>query len=239
MIPQKWRDKIPPRIRFFGFRFRCPCCGGTFRVFHSFGTIELKPNSLCPGCCSLGRHRLLWMYLKNKTNFFKKHHKLLHLSPWRGMQENFKRLTNIDYTSADMSFPWTMLKIDIANIRLPDSQFDCIICYHVLEHIPDDTKAIKELSRVLKPGGWAIIQSPIDPNRASTFEDPGITEPAERERVFGQRDHVRIYGTDYKERLEAAGFKVKIHKYAEGLSKRIIKRCALPKEEEIYFCSKN
>lgn len=131
-----------------------------------------------------------------------------------------------------------MIKMDITNINLPDNQFDCIICYHVLEHILDDKKAMKELFRILKPGGWAILQSPVDPNRDETFEDPNVVSPEERERVFGQRDHVRIYGQDYKNRLERAGFTVKLDNYSRELGDNIIKKYGLMKDETIYFCSK-
>ncbi|MEG3066539.1 methyltransferase domain-containing protein [Acetomicrobium sp.] len=116
------------------------------------------------------------------------------------------------------------------------NQFDCIICYHVLEHIPDDQMAMKEIFRVLKPGGWAILQVPI--LRDKTFEDPSVITPEDRERVFGQRDHVRIYGLDYKDRLEQAGFSVKVDDYVKQLSSDVIERYGLMKDENIYFCSK-
>jgi SAM-dependent methyltransferase len=131
-----------------------------------------------------------------------------------------------------------MLKINIADIPLPDDQFDCVICYHVLEHIPDDQKAMRELFRVLKPGGWAILQSPIDFNHDKTFEDPSIVSPDERERFFGQNDHVRIYGRDYKDRLEKAGFVVKVDDYVQQLGDSAIKKYGLMRDEKIHFCSK-
>lgn len=131
-----------------------------------------------------------------------------------------------------------MIKMDITDINLHDNQFDCIICYHVLEHILDDEKAMRELFRVLKPGGWAILQQPVDPTRDKTFEDPNIVLPEERERVFGQKDHVRIYGQDYKDRLERTGFTVKLDNYTGELGDNIIKKYGLMKDETICFCTK-
>lgn len=132
-----------------------------------------------------------------------------------------------------------MVKMDVTNIAMPDNQFDCIICYHVLEHIPDDEKAMTELFRVLKPGGWAILQSPVDHNRDKTYEDPSIVSPDERERAFGIKDHVRLYGRDYKDRLERAGFTVKLDCYVTELRDDKIKRYGLMKDEIIYLCTKS
>jgi len=220
-----------------GNRFICPCCGGHFRKFLPSG-IKPRPNAQCPRCGSLERHRLLWIYLKERTNFFKDNLKVLDIAPMKFFQEKCKTLPNIDYISADISSPIAMIQMDITNINLPDEQFDCIICYHVLEHIPDDEKAMRELFRVLKQGGFAILQFPVDYNREKTFEDPNIVLPEERERVFGQNDHVRIYGKDYKDRLERAGFTVKPDNYAKELGDNTIKKYGLIKDEIIYFCIK-
>jgi len=149
-----------------------------------------------------------------------------------------KNLTNIDYISADISSPLAMLRMDITNISLADNLFDCIICYHVLEHILDDQRAMRELFRVLKPGAWAILQSPVDNNRDKTFEDQTIISPDEREHAFCQHDHVRIYGRDYKDRLEKAGFVVNVDNYVEKLGERAIKKFGLMRDENIYFCTK-
>ena len=140
--------------------------------------------------------------------------------------------------SADIVSPSTMVKMDITDIKLPNDQFDCILCYHVLEHIPDDEKAMKELFRILKPGGWAILQSPIDRDREKTFEDSNILSPEERKRAFGHRDHVRIYGRDYKERLSRAGFNIRPIDYIRNLQSNVIKKYGLLEDEIIYFCTK-
>lgn len=240
LTPRKYRPRIKQICRsafYFGNQFVCPCCNGHFRKFLTFA-VKPRQNAQCPGCDSLERHRLLWLYLKDKTNFFKDNLKVLDVAPMDFFQQNCKGLTNLDYMSADISSPTAMVKMDITNTSLPDNQFDCIICYHVLEHIPDDRKAMKEMFRILKPGGWAILQSPVDSSRDETFEDPDMVSPEEQERVFGESGHIRIYGLDYKNRLEAAGFSVKLDNYCRELEDDLIKKYGLLKDEPIYFCSK-
>lgn len=222
---------------YIGNKYTCPCCNGHFRKFLPYG-VKPRPNAECPRCNSLERHRLLWLYLRDRTNFFRDRLKVLDVAPMDFFQQRCKYLPNLDYISVDISSPIAMIKMDITNINLPNDYFDCIICCHVLEHVPDDKKAIMELFRVLKPGGWAILQSPVDPNLDETFENPNIISPEERERVFGQSDHVRIYGQDYKARLERAGFIVKLDNYVKELEDNIIKKYGLIKDEVIYFCIK-
>jgi len=243
VIPEKFHPQIQRiyyTLRLFcyiGHRFICPICNGHFRKLLPFG-VKMRANAKCPKCGSLERHRLLWLYLRDKTNFFTDHLRVLDVAPLYYLQKKFKKLENLDYMSADISSPIAMSRMDITDIRLPDDQFDCIICYHVLEHINDDKKAMRELYRVLKPGGWAILQVPIDPNLDKTFEDPNVISPEERERVFGQKDHVRLYGRDYKNRLEEAGFVVKVDNYAQQLEDSVIRQYALMRNEDIYLCSK-
>jgi SAM-dependent methyltransferase len=127
--------------------------------------------------------------------------------------------------------------MDITKIPCKDNAFDVVLCNHVLEHVVDDQKAMRELFRVLVPGGWAIVQSPIDSQRAKTFEDPTILSAHDRERAFGQHNHVRMYGRDYKDRLEKAGFTVNVDSYAIDLDTETVRKYGLP-DEEIYFCTK-
>lgn len=225
-------------ILYFGFRFKCPCCGGCFRKFLPAGS-KLRLNAVCPACGSFERHRLLWLYLKNKREIFKDNFKLFDIAPVAFWQLKIKYFSKIDYVSADISSPLAMLKIDITNIPLRDRQFDGVICCHILEHVPDDNQAMKEILRVLKPDGWAIIQSPVDINREKTYEDLKIVVPEARERIFGQEDHLRIYGKDYKSRLEQAGFKVTVDDYIKELDDNLIKQYSLMREEKIYFCLKS
>jgi len=222
---------------YLGNKFVCPCCNGHFKKFLWYG-VKPRLNAQCPRCGSLERHRLLWLYLKEKTNFFKKNLKVLDIAPSEFFQDKCKSLQNINYISIDISSPIAKRKMDITKMSFQSNEFDCIICYHVLEHVLDDKKAMNEILRVLKPGGWTILQSPIDRNREKTFEDPRILLPNERARVFGQSDHVRIYGKDYKYRLEEAGFIVKIDNFIKKFEINDIKIYGLTKDEKIYFCTK-
>jgi SAM-dependent methyltransferase len=180
----------------------------------------------------------LWFYLKNQTNFFCESLKVLHFSPEYCLQKKFKKQPNLDYLSADLASPLAMTKIDITNIPYEDNTFDAILCSHVLEHIPDDRQAMKELLRVLKPGGWAILQVPIDRKREKTFEDPTVTSPEERERLFWQHDHVRLYGLDYPDRLRDVGFVVEVNNFVKNLEDETIEKYRLDKREDIYLCKK-
>ncbi len=223
-----------------GNQYICPCCNGHFRKFLPFG-VKPRSNARCPRCGSLERHRLLWLYLKNRTKFFSDNLKVLHFAPEYIFQRTFTSLPNLDYVSADLDSPLAMVNMDITNIAYKDNSFDVILCIHVLEHVLDDQKAMRELFRVLKSGGWAILQVPI--LREKTFEDPTIMTPEKRLKHFGKEDHVRIYGLDYKERLENAGFSVKVDSYLTELSKDIVNQYSLMPEgvlkENIYFCSKS
>ena len=163
---------------------------------------------LSPSTLSLERHRLLWLFLKNDTNFFHDNLKVLHFAPEQAFYKRFKKLKNLAYTTTDLNSPLADVKADICNLPFESNSFDVILCNHVLEHIPDDTKAMKELLRVLKPGGWGVFQIPQDLSREITFEDHSITDKKERTRIFGQYDHVRIYGRDFFEKLRSIGFKV-------------------------------
>ncbi|MCK4374627.1 MAG: methyltransferase domain-containing protein [Candidatus Brocadiae bacterium] len=222
---------------YFGFAVTCPICNGRFRKFLPYERPR-RPNIRSPRCSCLDRHRLLWLYLRDRTSFFADRLKVLHVGPRPYLQRRFRQLENLDYLSVDISSPMAMVKMDITNIALPDSQFDCIICHHVLEHVPDDERAMTELYRVLRPGGWAILQSFIDPDRDRTFEDPSVVSAEERTRLFGQGDHVRVYGRDYKERLEGAGFTAKADDFVTTLGDEAVRRHGLPKDELVYFCTK-
>jgi len=216
-------------VLYMGNQVTCPCCNHQFSSFASYGYVK-RPNVLCRWCLSLERHRGLWLFLHQCTDVLQRNIKLLHFAPEHQLQELFKSKPNIDYLSADLDMPTAMVQMDITNITLPDNSFDVIICNHVLEHVPDDHKAMSELYRVLKPGGWAILQTPMSA-QPLTIEDLTITDPRERERLFGQDDHVRTYGADKKDRLEKAGFTVELNKFLFLLPNETIQRYALSRED--------
>ena len=147
-------------------------------------------------------------------------------------------MTHLDYTTTDLNSPLADVKADICDLPFDDNSYDVIFCNHVLEHIPDDQKAMKELYRVLRPGGMGIFQIPQDLNRETTFEDDSITDKAERARIFGQYDHVRIYGRDYFDKLRSVGFKVEVVDYTSTLSEEEIDQYRLAKGEILPLVSK-
>jgi len=215
----------------------CPVCGKTSRRFHPVGLLPRK-DAKCPKCGSLERHRLLWLYLKNKTDFFNgKPKKVLHVAPERCLEPRFRKYLGDSYITADLLNPRAMVKMDITDIRYPEESFDVIYCSHVLEHVPDDRLAMREFHRVLKENGKAILLVPI--TTEETFEDSSIVDPQERLKVFGQKDHVRRYGPDYVDRLREAGFKVEVTKVDDLFEKNDTIRMGLtPASGEIYYCTK-
>jgi glycosyltransferase involved in cell wall biosynthesis/SAM-dependent methyltransferase len=215
----------------------CPVCNAMLSEFQPYGAIP-RPNALCPRCGSLERHRLLWLFLRKKTNLFSEKLKVLDIAPTKGLSDNMKAMSNIEYMSIDINSELAVRHMDIAAMDFPDNYFDCVICYHVLEHIPDDRKAMQELFRVMKPGGWAILQVPLDHKLEHTIEGANIGDPSIRKQLFGQEDHLRLYGRDYKSRLECVGFKVEIDKFGQSLSSEEISKFRLIQNENIYFCSK-
>ena len=201
-----------------GDKYTDPIDGRSFRSFLPYGYETPRENVLSPSTLSLERHRLLWLYLKNETNFFTAPLKVLHFAPEQAFYKKFRRLKNLDYVTTDLLSPLADVKADICNLPFEDNSFDVILCNHVLEHIPDDTKAMQEMYRVLKREGWGIFQIPQDLDRETTFEDDSITDKKERTKIFGQYDHVRIYGRDYFDKLRSVGFKVEEVDYTASLS---------------------
>jgi len=216
-----------------GNTYTDPIDGKSFKSFLPYGYVKQRNNVLSPSTLSLERHRLLWLYLKNETEFFSAENKVLHFAPEQCFLKRFQKLKNIDYTTTDLESPIADIKADICNLPFNNNSYDIILCNHVLEHIPDDTKAMHELYRVLKPGGFGVFQIPQDLNRASTFEDDSITDKKERAKIFGQYDHVRIYGHDYFNKLRSIGFKVKEVDYTASLSEEEINKYCLAKGEII------
>ncbi len=215
-----------------------PIDGKSFRKFLPYGYENQRENVLSPSTLSLERHRVLWLYLKNETEFFSKKLKVLHFAPEQAFYKRFRKLSNLDYTTTDLNSPLADVKADICNLPFEDNTYQFILCNHVLEHIPDDTKAIQEIYRILKPGGTAILQIPQDLNREFTFQDDSITSQKERARIFGQYDHVRIYGRDFFQKLRSIGFEVKEVDYSSRLTPDEIDKYRLAKGEIIPVCTK-
>jgi SAM-dependent methyltransferase len=214
----------------------CPCCGNRSASFLTFGLAD-RPSAKCPYCGSKKRHRLLWLFLREQTDFFTGRSRVLHFAPERCFRKRFEKLPNLDYVTADLAPEKVKLVIDITSIPASAGSFDVILCSHVLEHVSDDRQAMRELYRVLKPGGWAAIMVPVDWDRARTFEDPSIVTPSQREQVFGQHDHVRCYGRDVSERIESAGFTV-VARSARELGPGAARKYSLSSKDRVYHCRK-
>ncbi len=216
-----------------GDTYKDPIDGKSFKSFLPYGYGNQRNNVLSPSTLSLERHRLLWLYLQNETDFFTAEKSVLHFAPEQCFLKRFRNLKNLNYTTTDLESPIADVKADICNLPFEDNSYDIILCNHVLEHIPDDTKAMQELYRVMKPGGYGIFQIPQDFNRETTFEDDSITDKKERAAIFGQYDHVRIYGLDYFEKLRDIGFRVEEVDYSNKLSTSDVEKFCLANGEII------
>jgi SAM-dependent methyltransferase len=194
-------------------------------------------NAVCPWCGSHVRHRALWLYLERRTDLLTTPTRLLHVAPEHVLTKRLRAIPTIDYLSADLDQP-AMENWDLTDVPHPDASFDAIVCSHVLEHVPDDRAAMRELSRILRPDGWAIVQVPIDYERAETLEDPAIQSPEARERAYWQADHVRLYANDFPDRLRSEGLDVTVDSYLRTLPAEEVERHGLISLEDIYLCRK-
>ncbi len=225
-------------IKYAGTDRYCPVCNKSSSQFLPTGFIR-RENAICPHCNSLERHRLVYLFMKNKTNLFEaKLNCMLHVAPEPCLEPLFRKLLGNKYVTADLLNPRAMVKMDITDIQYPDETFDVIYCSHVLEHVPADRKAMSEFYRVLKSSGWALLLVPITADK--TYEDPSIVDPDERLKAFGQKDHVRRYGPDYIDRLREAGFKVVVSEVGDFVKPDDIVRLGLSGSTgEIYYCTKD
>ena len=221
-----------------GNKYTDPIDGKSFRKFLPYGYENQRENALSPSTLSLERHRLMWLYLQNETDFFTAKKKVLHMAPEQCFLSIFRKQKNLDYTTADLYSPIADVKADICDLPFDDHTFDVVFCNHVLEHITGDTKAMQELYRVLKPGGMGIFQIPQDLSRTTTFEDDTITDKKERAKIFGQYDHVRVYGRDYFDKLRSIGFKVEEVDYTKKIAPELVERFCLSKGEILPVCFK-
>lgn len=228
------------KVKLSGKGVLCVCCNSQFRSFAPFGTVR-RENAWCPQCESLERHRMLWMFLRERTSVFAEPTRLLHVAPETIFFKQFVHQSHIEYYPADKFnnlYPEGTAFIDLLAINYPDAHFDAIICNHVFQYIEEDRVAMRELHRVLKPGGWAILQVPIGRHLNQTYEDATITNPIDREKAFGLKDHVRFYAMDYVQRLQEEGFMVQAEDYSSQFSAEEIHRYGFLKGDPIFFCKK-
>lgn len=248
-VKQRALALLPARARFGalgaaraalyrGDAVECPCCGGRFRAFRPHRS---RPEAKCPRCGSLERHRLLWLYFEDRTNLLSEPLEVLHIAPEYSFRRRLRSIPGLRYVTADLDSPLADVQLDVMEMPFPDGSFDVVLCNHVLEHVADDRAAMREIHRVLRPGGWAVLLVPIDATRSATFEDPGIVSPRDRLLHYGQEDHARIYGRDYADRLVAAGFLVSVDDHGVQLGEDVLRRYGLRRNgatEEIYHCAR-
>jgi hypothetical protein len=226
----RWRDLL-------GSDRWCPVCGHGSRRFAAFGDPP-RDEAMCLHCGALERHRLFWLYLTRNSDLCDGRRKtMLHIAPEPALERLFRRHTGGGYLSGDLNNPRAMERVDITDIQHPDGRFDIIFCSHVLEHVPEDRKALREFARVLKPDGWALLAVPM--RGEATFEDFSVTEPEQRRRVFGQFDHVRWYGEDFADRLREAGLSAERLTAREVVAPNELERVGLRRMSDVfYICRK-
>jgi SAM-dependent methyltransferase len=239
-LPRHLRRVLIGRVvKLIGWRLRgdaveCPACGGTASRFFP---VFVYSGTFCPSCGASSRARLLALFLKRELGIERSAARVLHFAPEPGLIRMLSDLSTIEYVPADLVPDKDHEKVDATAIHL-DPTFTGVITSHVLEHIPDDAAAISEMQRILVPGGWALVLVPVNYELESTFEDTSIKSHWQRERYFGQHDHVRVYGRDFPARLRAAGFEVDERRYAAELSEGEVMRYGLSKSDVIYLCMK-
>lgn len=253
MLSTKFKESLGPlfplanklrliylKIKFAGNNVICPCCNSSFREFAPFGD-DRRKNAWCPECEGLERHRLLWIYFEKKTNIYSRPLKVLHIAPETIFFKRFSKQANIDYYPVDIFpnlYPKGTKYFDLLKPSFSDNSFDVIICNHVFQYIEDDKKAMENIYNLMKPGGWGIMQVPIDTSRKLTFEDSSITDPLEREKIFGLKEHVRYYSYDYADKLRNVGFKVQVDDFTTQFSDQDIYKYGFWKGDAIYYCTK-
>lgn len=220
-----------------GNTVECPICGSTYSQFLPFN----RPNALCYNCKSLERHRLVYLYLKNKAGFFETEKRVLHFAPEKCLHDVIRQHPHLHYETADLMTTFIDAigvrpdhVMSVTDIQFPDNTFDVVLCNHVFELVPDDLQGMSEIYRVLKRGGYAIIQGAVNNALPRTIETQSLS-PEERKRIAGAHQHVRRYGRDYRDRLAAAGFEVEVNAYVKQLDTQ---RYGLMPDEDVYVCWK-
>jgi SAM-dependent methyltransferase len=213
----------------------CPLCGGGFAAFVPAGERE---GAMCPGCSSRERHRALWLLMSERPELLAQAGSLLHFAPEACLRDRLADVAGLRYITGDLDPQRADLPLDLTDLKLPDASFGAVLCSHVLEHVPDDRRAMRELHRILRPGGWAIVMVPLDTRRAATYEDPSITDAEGRLREFRQADHVRLYAPDIAGRLRDAGFEVEEVPVAERVGPESAHRHGLLPSDHVFLCRK-
>ena len=222
-----------------GSRFEDPITGKSYRKMLPYGRVRSRPNALAPHSLSLERHRAVWAYMRRETNFFEAPLRMLHLAPEYCYLTRFKKQDNLDYVTGDLESPWADHHFDCHDVPFDNDSFDVVMGNHLLEHVEDDRRVMSEFHRVMKPEGWGIFQVPINYKDPNTAEDPNVTDPMERERLYWQQDHVRLYGyEDYPARLREAGFEVDVVDMKELLGTELYERYSLGEERWVYLVRK-
>ena len=234
----RFSRRIYALIFFTGSKYGCPICDRSFRKFFPYREgLEVKENVFCPYCGSAERHRLEFLFFSQYTNIFSRKNKVLHFAPEPIFTEYFCKNHSIEYISGYIEKGRAMCVMDITDIQFEDGRFDYIICNHVLEHVLDEKKALSEIKRVLKPRGKAIITVPISYTSETTLERPTSSDQ-ERLELYGQHDHVRLYGADFPDRLRNFGFEVETFSAGIEISSEMVEQYRLNKGETVYIAIK-
>lgn len=226
---QRRRDRFANR----GDAVLCPLCDSTFARFKDD---RRRPDALCWRCGSHERHRAQWALLEARPRLLDDATRLLHFAPEHCLRERLQTRTDFEYVTTDLDPHGVDLQLDVTALDLPDDAFDAVLCSHVLEHVPDDAAAMRELRRVTAPNGFCLVMVPIALDRDTTYEDPAVTTPEDREREFLQFDHVRLYAPDIADRLRAAGFTVEVIESARELGEATAKRMRLLPSDLVFLC---
>lgn len=237
---QRFAELASPLIALYlrGKNYIDPIDNRGYRSLLPYGYVNPRPNALAPGSLSLERHRLLFLYLKEHTNLLREPLKVLHIAPEVCLRRALQKQNNLDYITADLCSPWAQYHFDAHAIPFKDETFDVVIANHLLEHVQDDLRVMSEFFRVMKIGGWGIFQVPLDEKLKHTQEDAFLESDELREKYFGQKDHVRQYGTDYLERLAYVGFDVKLLRLNKLSPNQDYTKYAVDPREPIIVCRK-
>jgi SAM-dependent methyltransferase len=220
-------------LRHHGDSVLCPVCGWSFTRFKDDWN---RPNALCWRCGSHERHRAQWLLLERRPELLGQARSLLHFAPEWALSRRLRRIGALRYVTADLTQPDVDLRLDITALDLPAASFDAVLCSHVLEHVPDDAAAMRELRRIVVPGGWCLVMVPLDLGRDRTYEDPSIVAARDREQAFWQHDHVRLYAADIGDRLAGAGFQVERIRPTAEFGAQIVERCRIGEADDMWLC---